>query len=137
MPLASLAEAPSPTVHTRGRLLQVLGIAFGLAVILGNTIGVGILRTPGEIAARLGAISLSELGAMVPRSGGQYVFVRRALGEYPGFIVGWSDWISTCATTSAVAIVSAEYLGVLVPPLAGSTAVVAALLVLGLTAVLW
>ena len=111
--MASLAEAPSPAVRTRGRLLQVLGIAFGLAVILGNTIGVGILRTPGEIAARLptpglflgawvvgglyallGAISLAELGAMLPRSGGQYVFVRRALGEYPGFIVGWSDWIS-------------------------------------------
>jgi APA family basic amino acid/polyamine antiporter len=74
---------------------------------------------------------------MLPRSGGQYVFVRRALGEYPGFIVGWSDWISTCATTSAVAIVSGEYLGVLVPPLAGRTAVVAAALVLGLTTVLW
>ena len=154
--MASLAEAPSPAARPRGRLLQVLGIAFGLAVILGNTIGVGILRTPGEIAARLptpglflgawvagglyallGAISLSELGAMLPRSGGQYVFVRRALGEYPGFIVGWSDWISTCATTSAVAIVSGEYLGVLVPPLAGRTAVVAAALVLGLTTVLW
>ncbi|HEX8717764.1 MAG TPA: amino acid permease, partial [Gemmatimonadaceae bacterium] len=91
-----------PPMH-RGRLLSVLGVAFGLAVIIGNTIGMGILRTPGEIAARLpspslfllvwvagglyallGAISLSELGAMIPRSGGQYVFVRHALGEYAG-----------------------------------------------------
>jgi len=125
-------------------------------VAIGNTIGVGILRTPGEIAARLptpglflgawvagglyallGAISLAELGAMLPRSGGQYVFVRRALGAYPGFVVGWSDWISTCATISAVAIVSGEYLGVLVPPLAGRQASVATALVLGLSAVLW
>ncbi|HEY7472172.1 MAG TPA: APC family permease [Gemmatimonadota bacterium] len=120
-----------------GRLLQVLGVAFGLAVIVGNTIGVGILRTPGEIAAQLpsvplfllawvgggfyallGAISLSELGAMVPLSGGQFVFVRRALGRFPGFLTGWTDWISTCGTTALAAIVLAEYLVPLVPPLA-------------------
>ena len=115
--MTSTVETPASAVVPvhRGRLLNVLGVAFGLAVIIGNTIGMGILRTPGEIAARLpspslfllvwvvggcyallGAISLSELGAMIPRSGGQYVFVRHALGEYAGFLVGWSDWISTC-----------------------------------------
>lgn len=109
-----------------------------MAVIVGNTIGVGILRTPGEVAARLpsvplflgiwvagglyallGALSLSELGAAIHGSGGQYVFVRRALGSYPGFVVGWSDWISTCGSMAAIAIVLGEYVGPLVPPLAG------------------
>jgi len=102
----------------------VLGAAFGVAVIVGNTIGVGILRTPGDIAARLptpslflavwivgglyallGAISVAELGAMIPQSGGQYVFVRRALGGYAGFVVGWSDWISTAGSAAAIAMV--------------------------------
>ena len=41
-----------------GRLLKVLGVAFGLAVLVGNTIGMGILRTPGEVAARLPSVPL-------------------------------------------------------------------------------
>lgn len=117
-----------PELVSRGQLLAVLGVGFGLAVTIGNTIGAGILRTPGSIAAQLhafwpymavwivgalyallGANALSELATLVPRSGGQYVFVRRGLGDYAGFIVGWSDWISTCGTTAAVAIVIGEY----------------------------
>ncbi|MGH9902356.1 MAG: APC family permease [Pyrinomonadaceae bacterium] len=127
-----------------GRLLRVLGVGFGLAVIVGNTIGAGILRTPGEVAAQLpnvwlflgvwvagglyallGAVSLAELGTAVPRSGGQYVYARRALGDYAGFVVGWSDWLSTCGTTAAVSIVIGEYAGVLLPSLGGRTAAVA------------
>ena len=113
---------------SRGHLLAVLGVGFGLAVTIGNAVGAGILRTPGVIAdhlqtfwpfmavwvvgavyALLGANALAELGTLVPRSGGQYVFVRRGLGDYAGFVVGWSDWISTCGTTAAVAIVVGEY----------------------------
>ena len=138
------SAAGSQTEH-RGRLLQVLGVGFGLAVIIGNTIGAGIFRTPGLIAellpnawmflgvwivgglyALLGAISIAELGAMIPRSGGQYVFARYALGEYAGFIVGWSDWISSCGSTAAVAIVVGEFSSALYPPLAGKSAPIAA-----------
>ncbi len=134
----------------------MLGAAFGVAVIVGNTIGVGILRTPGNIAALLptpglflgvwiagglfallGAISVAELGAMIPKSGGQYVFVRHALGGYPGFVVGWSDWISTCGTTAAIAIVVGEYLGVLVSPLHGQGAAVAATAVVTFAVLYW
>ena len=118
------------------RLLPVLGVGFGLAVAIGNTIGAGIFRTPGEVAAHLpsnelfmaawivgglyalvGAIQMAELGTMLPQSGGQYVFSRYALGEYAGFIVGWSDWLSTCGTTAAVSIVVGEFSAVLFPAL--------------------
>jgi len=139
----------------RGQLLVVLGVGFGLAVTIGNTIGAGILRTPGVIAAHLqtfvlfmaawvagalyallGANALAELGTLVPRSGGQYVFVRHGLGNYAGFVVGWSDWISTCGTTAAVAIVVGEYTVGLFPE-ARTQQVVALAVVAILTVVQW
>jgi len=40
------------------------------------------------------------------------------VGDYAGFVVGWSDWISTCGTSAAISVVIAEYLGVLFPALA-------------------
>ena len=119
---------------SRGQLLTVLGVGFGIAVTIGNAVGAGILRTPGTVAAHLqtfwpfigvwivgalyallGANALAELGTLIPRSGGQYVFVRHGLGNYAGFVVGWSDWISTCGTTAAVAIVVGEYTVGLLP----------------------
>lgn len=115
------------TRQTSRPLLKILGLSFGLAVTVGNTIGGGILRTPGDIAALLpnpwlfvgiwvvgasyallGANALSELGTMLPRSGGQYVFARHAFGDYAGFLVGWVDWISTCASACAIALVWGE-----------------------------
>lgn len=133
---------PNNKPSSRGHLLRVLGFGFGLAVIIGNTIGAGIFRSPGTIAenlpnlwlflgvwiagglyALLGAISVAELGAMIPRSGGQYVFARYALGEYAGFIVGWTDWLSTCGSTAAVAIVIGSFAVALFPALGGSVAI--------------
>ena len=128
----------------QGHLLRVLGVGFGLAVIIGNTIGAGIFRTPGTIAeqlpaavpfllvwlaggiyAFLGAVSLAELGTMLPRSGGQYVFSRYALGEYAGFIVGWSDWISSCGSTAAVSLLVGTFTVALIPALDGYAGAVA------------
>ena len=63
---------------------------------------------------------------MIPRSGGQYVFARYALGEYAGFIVGWSDWISTCGSAAAVSLVIGEFAGLLFPMLSGKAVAIAA-----------
>ena len=141
---------------TRGRLLQILGVGFGLAVIIGNTIGAGILSTPGTIAqqlpnawlfigvwiggglyALLGAISIAELGTMIPRSGGQYVFAHDALGDYAGFIVGWSDWISTCGSSSFISLIIARYAGVLFPAVIGRPTVIALAIVLLFGIIQW
>src|SRR4029079_19090339 len=121
------------------------GVGFGVAVIIGNTIGAGIFRTPGTIAeelpattpfllvwfagglyALLGAISLAELGTMLPRSGGQYVFSRYALGEYAGFVVGWSDWISSCGSTAAMSLLIGTFSAALFPALEGKAVLIAA-----------
>jgi len=123
----------------RGKLLQILGVGFGIAVAVGNAISAGIVRTPGDIAARLpnhwlffsvwflgafyalvSAFQLAELGSAIPKSGGQYNFSRRALGDYAGFIVGWSDWLSTCGTTGAVGIVVGEYIAHIFPIMDGA-----------------
>jgi APA family basic amino acid/polyamine antiporter len=152
---------PSQSVNQQssshnGTLLRVLGVGFGLAVTIGGTIGMGILRTPGEVAAQLptprlfigvwilggvyallGAISVAELGAMIPRSGGWYVFVHRALGNYPGFVVGWSDWLSTCGTLAVISMVVGEYTCVLVPRLAGRDKSIALAVTLSFAALQW
>src|SRR5215212_2274529 len=148
--------ADAVPVEGRGRLLRVLGVVFGMAVTVGITVGMGILRTPGEVAAQLpnrwlflgawllggvyalfGAVSVAELGTMIPRSGGFYVFARRALGEYPGFVVGWSDWLSTCGTVAAVALVLGEYAGTLVPALNGRAAAVASSVTVAFALLQW
>jgi APA family basic amino acid/polyamine antiporter len=133
-----------------------MGVAFGVAVAVGNALGAGILRAPGEIAARipsvalylvlwvigacyamLGAVSLAELGAMLQRSGGQYVFARDAFGPFGGFVSGWSDWISTCGSLAIVSIVVGEYVPAFVPALEGHETAIAASLVAGLALLQW
>ena len=96
-----------------GGLQRILGVSFGLAVIVGSILGIGILRTPGLVAAQLGsgstiltvwlvgglytllgAVCLAELGTMLPQAGGYYVYARRAFGDSAGFAVGWTDWLT-------------------------------------------
>jgi APA family basic amino acid/polyamine antiporter len=133
-----------------------LGTAFGVAVIVGNSIGVGIMRTPGDVAAwlpsvpwffgvwvaggvyaLLGALTLAEPGAMIPKSGGMYVMARRGLGEYPGFVIGWTDTISTCASIAAITIAMGEYAGGLIPALSGHVSATAVVVVTILAAIQW
>jgi APA family basic amino acid/polyamine antiporter len=157
LPAGNISEQTIPVAAPgRGRLLQVLGVSFGVAALVGNTILVGILRTPGEVAARLpsptlflgvwlvgglyallATISLAEPGAMIARSGGQYVIVRRGLGEYPGFVVGWADWLSVCGAMSLGAMVVTEYLEPLVPALAGRRPAAGVSIVLAFGLLLW
>jgi APA family basic amino acid/polyamine antiporter len=105
-----------------------------LAVIIGGTIGLGILRTPGEVAAvvtdplmfvslwvlgglfvLLTAIVVGELIGMTPRSGGTYALVRRAYGPFPGFVIGWVDWLSFVADIALKAVVVTEFATMLYP----------------------
>jgi APA family basic amino acid/polyamine antiporter len=105
-----------------------------LAVIVGGIIGLGILRTPGEVAAvvtdplmfvslwvlgglfiLLSAGVVAELVGMTPRSGGTYALVRRAYGPFPGFVIGWVDWLTFVADIAFKAVVATEFAALLVP----------------------
>ncbi len=147
-------RAPA-TAAPGGGLLRILGTAFGLAIAIGATIGGGIVRTPGEVAAHLpsaglymgvwalggvgalfGATMFAELGAAVPRSGGVYVFAHRALGDGVGFFVGWLDWFNWMLGWAGLTLIVGEYTTELLPALAGhatavSLAVLTALVIAG------
>ncbi len=115
-------------------LQRLLGKGFSIAACVGLVIGLGILRTPGEIATTindpatymalwigcgtfvmLSLLVVAELIAMTPRSGGIYAMVAHAYGPYPGFLIGWTDWIASCATIALKAVVLLEYFSLLVP----------------------
>ncbi len=122
------------TSDTQHHPRRVLGSGFTLAAIVGGTIGLGILRTPGEVAAvvpdplmfvslwvlgglfaLLTAIVVSELIGMTPRSGGTYALVRRAYGPFPGFVLGWVDWLAFVADIALKAVVVTEFAAMLYP----------------------
>ncbi len=111
-----------------------LSSSFTLAVSVGGVIGVGILRTPGEIAGvvsdpwvfvllwlfgglfvLLTAIVVAELVGMTPRSGGTYSLVRRAYGPFSGFVMGWIDWLSCVGDIAIKAIVVCEFASLIAP----------------------
>ena len=139
-----------------GGLRRILGFGFGLAVIVGATLGIGILRTPGLVAGQVSspagilavwivgglytlvsASCFSELGTMLPEEGGYYVYARHAFGNTVGFAVGWTDWLTYCSVLGYVSIGMAEFTGVLIPPLAGSVSTVAVSILVGLVALQW
>jgi len=152
-----MAETPSQNIPTpRTQLLRILGADFGLAAVVGGTIGVGILRLPGTVAAQLGSfwpivavwvaggtyallgsLSVAELAAMLPQAGGFYVYGKRAFGEMAGFTVGWGDWLNNCATLAYASYASAEFLVLLVPKISSSPRTIALILLAGFTAMHW
>ena len=94
-------------------LLRKLNLLDSSLLVIGGVIGSGIFMTTGIIASHLpspgliflawiigglitlcGAISFAELGAMFPKAGGQYVYLREAYGNWAGFLYGWGFfWI--------------------------------------------
>ena len=142
--------------QTSGQLRRVLGVGFGLAVSIGGTIGVGILRTPGLVAEQLhvpsvilllwvaggiytllGASCLTELGLMLPRAGGFYVYVRRAFGNTAGFAVGWTDWVMYCSVLGYLSIAIAEFIAALGLISADTVRIAAVLIVLAVRGSRW
>jgi len=146
-----MAEAaPATSLPQENKLLRILGLGFGLAVVVGGTIGVSIFRLPGPTANLLGntwlilviwtlggAFTLlnanytAELATMIPRAGGPYVYARHAYGDFAGFVVGWSDWLGNVAAVAFLPIAFAEYaIGLFAPSFAGVTTIALAFLLL-------
>ncbi|MCU1306748.1 MAG: amino acid/polyamine/organocation transporter, superfamily [Acidobacteriaceae bacterium] len=134
MTTAKVAVATEPT------LVKGLSLLDSVMLLVGGVIGSGIFLTAGQIATNLrrpdmfilvwvvgGIISLlacfavAELGGMFPQAGGQYVFLREAYGELPGFLYGWMMFaVVQTGTIAALAVGFAQYFGAVIPAM-GST----------------
>ena len=151
--MTSIALSAAPTT---GHLQLRLGIAFALAVSVGQVIGSGIMRTPGLVAdevpvvwmllalwalgglhAMLSANVASELATAIPQAGGGYVPVRAAFGDSMGLLSGWTDWLSNSAAIAALSIACATFLGTIFPVIVPHTAPVAAGFALSIIALNW
>ena len=113
------------------RLPRHLGLASAIAVLVGSTIGSGIFRVPAGVAERLqapgpiliawvvgglialfGALTLAELAAALPRSGGVFAYLLEGFGPLPAFLFGWSELtVIRASALGAIATIFAEYLG--------------------------
>ncbi|PYP32238.1 MAG: amino acid transporter [Gemmatimonadetes bacterium] len=120
----------APADRWGDRLPRRLGLWSAVAVLVGSTIGGGIFRTPAIIAARVpspwpmlgvwvlggllalcGALTYAELGALFPRSGGVFVYIREGFGRLPAFLFGWTELtLIRASALGAIATPFAEYL---------------------------
>ena len=73
----------------------------------------------GGVFALMSVSVIAELVGITPRSGGVYVLIKRAFGPYPGFLIGWTDWLSFAATLALKATVLVEYMALLMPAIGG------------------
>ncbi len=138
------ARRPDRAEHTAApvaTLVRSLGAVDGALITIGATLGGGIFLTTGDIARRLpqpgmilllwaagglfalaGALAYSELGAMFPRAGGQYHFLKEAYGRLWGFLFGWTSFlVIMTGGIAAIAVGFGEYLGAFVPLLGADT----------------
>lgn len=125
-------EGPPPRAGDPG-LVRGLDSIAAASIIVGIIIGSGIFRTPNEVADAVGATGLifvvyigagllvflgalcyAELGAMLPKSGGAYVYIREAFGDLPAFLLGWASFVVTqVGSIAAVAVFFGELGGIL------------------------
>ena len=111
-------------------LKKSLRLADGLAMVVGITVGSGIFRTPGLVAAELGrpaltfvawvlgaglallgALCFAELTTRYPKAGGKYVYAREAFGRRAGFVVGFMESLAiNGAAIAAIGVAAAEFL---------------------------
>lgn len=149
-----MSAQTAPPDSGAGELRRVIGLAGGIALIVGITIGGGIFRKPPTIAGLVpnplvimglwgafglisicGALALAELSSLLPRAGGVYVFLREAYGDAAAFVFGWLYVLVTTPTAiAALATVFAEFLlnllGVPVAPTVVQAIAIAAIIVL-------
>ena len=127
--------ATPPTTDGEVRLPRVLGATEALCVVVGSVIGSGIFIVPAGVARNVpflggialvwiigglfslaGALTLAELGTMLPNAGGPYVYLREAFGRLPAFLFGWTELL-VIRTGSIATLASAFglYFALLIP----------------------
>ena len=137
---ATLAETPLHPTHQAPHLVQGLGLFSATSIVIGSMIGSGIFIVAADIGRGvdspalfiaawlitavmtiIGALSYGELAAMMPKAGGQYVYLRESLGPLWGFLYGWTLFlVIQTGTIAAVAVAFGKFLGVFFPSISAS-----------------
>ena len=137
--MSAANEAPSSRGNGR-ELARGLGLWDTSLMVLGLVIGGGIFLTPASIARAIpdekwilglwilggllavaGGLVYAEMGAMMPKAGGMYVFFREAFGELPAFLYAWvAFWVILIGSDAAVAVGFAQYFSVFFPSLSNT-----------------
>jgi APA family basic amino acid/polyamine antiporter len=117
-----------------------LGLTSATTLVMGSMIGSGVFIVAADIARLVdspalliaawlvtgfmtvvAALSYGELAAMMPKAGGQYVYLRESLGPLWGFLYGWTLFlVIQCGTIAAVAVAFGKFLGVFLPSVSSS-----------------
>jgi basic amino acid/polyamine antiporter, APA family len=138
----SVTAASDWEIHSRQdkELVKGLGLTSSTMLVMGSMIGSGIFIVSAEIAREvnspalllgawlvtgfmtiIAALSYGELAAMMPRAGGQYVYLREALGPLWGFLYGWTLFlVIQTGTVAAVGVAFGKFLGVFFPAISSS-----------------
>src|SRR6516162_5962511 len=135
MPATDTVPPPAET-----KLVQGLSLLDSTMLVAGSMIGSGVFIVSADIGRQVGstgwlllswlvtgaltvaaALSYGELAAMMPRAGGQYIYLREAYSPLWGFLYGWTLFlVIQTGTIAAVAVAFSRYLGVLVPAISPS-----------------
>jgi basic amino acid/polyamine antiporter, APA family len=130
-----MAEAAASAQNKSTGFIRGLGLLDSTMIVAGSMIGSGIFIVSGGISKQVGApgwllvvwivtglltvmaaLSYGELAAMMPKAGGQYVYLREAFSPLWGFLYGWTLFlVIQTGTIAAVGVGFARYLGVLFP----------------------
>ncbi|HEX2220301.1 MAG TPA: amino acid permease, partial [Gemmatimonadales bacterium] len=135
--MAAPAQTPPATTSPPTEFIRGIGPLAAISLVVGSMIGSGIFIVSADIGRQIspwgpgalllvwvitgvitviGALSYAELAAMMPRAGGQYVFLREGLAPAAGFLYGWTLFaVIQTGTIAAVAVAFARFLGVLLP----------------------
>jgi basic amino acid/polyamine antiporter, APA family len=126
--------------HQDKELVKALGLTSATMLVMGSMIGSGIFIVSAEISREVnspalligawlvtgfmtivGALCYGELAAMMPRAGGQYVYLREALGPLWGFLYGWTLFlVIQTGTIAAVGVAFGKFLGIFFPSVSSS-----------------
>ena len=119
--------APASSADERTKLKRSLGLWMATALVIGNMIGSGVFLLPATMAGTAGPVSIlawvfTGIGAMLlalvfallgrtyPKTGGPYVYARKAFGDFVGFQTAWGYWIAIWAGNAAIAVAFVSYL---------------------------
>jgi basic amino acid/polyamine antiporter, APA family len=134
--MAAPVQAP-PKTSAPSEFIRGIGPLAAISLVVGSMIGSGIFIVSADIGRQVspwgpgalllvwvitgamtvtGALAYAELAAMLPRAGGQYVFLREGLSPAAGFLYGWTLFtVIQTGTIAAVAVAFARFLSVLIP----------------------